>query len=348
MPKIARILTAAASLLLLALFVFPLWSIQLLAPQYPEGLGMYIRINTIVGATEFDLAKINSLNHYIGMRPIEPAVIPELRFMPWIVGALVITGLAVAAWGRRGALKAWLFAFALIGVAGLADFYRWSYDYGHNLDMETAIIKVPGMSYQPPMLGTKQLLNFHATSWPALGGILAGVAFVLGAAALVVTSRSARRRTVAAATAALAACGTADPHMAYDGSESCDFCRMAITDARFGAQLVTTTGKTYRFDSVECLASYYAQTREGGTVRSLWVSNFANPGSFVPAEDARFVRARGPEGSPMGLGLAAFGAAPDDTVLRREYGELLDWSDVLALVEQERGSDTRTADVAAR
>jgi copper chaperone NosL len=346
MPKIARILTAAASLLLLALFVFPLWSIQLEAPQYPEGLGMFIRINTIVGATEFDLDKINNLNHYIGMRPIDPAMIPELRFMPFLVGALVIAGLAVAAWGRRRALRAWLFAFALVGVAGLADFYRWSYDYGHNLDAETAIIKVPGMSYQPPMLGTKQLLNFRATSWPALGGILAGVSFLLGAVALVATSRATRRGTVVAA-AALAACGTADPHMAYDGSESCDFCRMAITDPRFGAQLVTTTGKTYRFDSVECLASYYAQAAPGD-VRALWVSDFAHPGSFVSAQEARFVRARGPQGSPMGLGLAAFGATSDDAQLRREYGELLDWSDVRALVERERIPDARTADVAAR
>ena len=59
--------------------------------------------------------------------------------------------------------------FAAGALAGLADFYRWGYDYGHNLDPE-AIIKIPGMSYQPPLIGTKQLLNFQATSWPASGG----------------------------------------------------------------------------------------------------------------------------------------------------------------------------------
>ena len=156
-----------AAVVLLSAMLFPLWSIHLTAPQYPEGIGMYIRANTIVGWTEFDLAKINNLNHYIGMRPIEPEAIPELRFMPWLFAALAAAGLAVAAVGRRRALLAWLVAFAALGVLGLADFYRWAYDYGHNLDAETAIITIPGMSYQPPLIGTKQLLNFTATSLPA-------------------------------------------------------------------------------------------------------------------------------------------------------------------------------------
>ena len=54
--------------------------------------------------------------------------------------------------------------------AGLYDYWRWGYDYGHNLDARTAIIKIPGMTYQPPLIGSKQLLNFTATSWPASGG----------------------------------------------------------------------------------------------------------------------------------------------------------------------------------
>ena len=68
---------------------------------------------------------------------------------------------------------------ALDPVAGLADFYKWSYDYGHNLSPE-AILKIPGMTYQPPLIGSKQLLNFHATSWPASGGwvLIAAVTLV--------------------------------------------------------------------------------------------------------------------------------------------------------------------------
>jgi copper chaperone NosL len=124
--------------------------------------------------------------------------------------------------------------------------------------------------------------------------------------------------------------------MAYDGSESCDYCRMAITDARYGTQLVTTTGKTLRFDSIECLASYYAGARDAGTVASVWVSDAAHPGAFVASGIARFVRRVGSTGSPMGLGFTAFGPEADDAALRREFGELMTWTEVVVLVQAER------------
>ena len=190
MSKLARILVATASVLLSGLFVLPIWSIGLVAPQYPEGLGMVIRINTVTGARPTDLANINELNHYIGMKIIDPAAIPELRFMPWIVGALVVLGLVAAFSGRRGLTWTWLSGIGLFAVAGLADFWRWTYDFGHNLDTEHAIIKVPGMVYQPPIIGSKQILNFTATSWPALGTWLAALAVVLGLVALYVTRKS--------------------------------------------------------------------------------------------------------------------------------------------------------------
>jgi hypothetical protein len=192
MTRLSRLLVGAAALLLLAVYAFPLWHVRLVAPQYPEGLGMYIHVNTVRGATETDLENINNLNHYIGMHRIEPDAIPELRFMPWIVGALVVGGALVALAGKRKPLFVWFGAFLALGVVGLADFWRWEYDYGHNLDDATAIIKIPGMSYQPPLIGSKQLLNFTATSWPAAAGIAVGAAFLLGACALWLTLRARR------------------------------------------------------------------------------------------------------------------------------------------------------------
>ena len=67
MTRMSRVLTGVAALLLLVLFVTPLWRIDLLAPQYPEGLGMLIRVNTVTGVKPNDLENINGLNHYIGM-----------------------------------------------------------------------------------------------------------------------------------------------------------------------------------------------------------------------------------------------------------------------------------------
>jgi hypothetical protein len=183
MHRSSRVILAVAALLLGALYLLPLWRIDLVAPQYPEGLGLRILVDGIVGRSENDLNSINNLNHYIGMQRIEPDAIPELRYMPWIVAGLIALGLAAAAIGRRSVLYAWIIALVTSATAGLVDFWRWGYDYGHNLDPEAAI-QVPGMSYQPPLIGPKTLLNFRADSWPDLGGLVAFavVAIALGVA----------------------------------------------------------------------------------------------------------------------------------------------------------------------
>ncbi len=189
MSKTPRILVMLASVVMMGVYLFPLWSVRLTAPQYPEGLGMQIRINTVEGATENDLNNINNLNHYIGMKRIEPEAIPELRIMPWIVAVIIVTGLATAALAKRQLLYAWTAGFLAIAIIGLIDFWKWEYDYGHHLDNEHAILKIPGMTYQPPLIGAKQLLNFRAVSLPSLGGILVGVAMALALTAVVLAWR---------------------------------------------------------------------------------------------------------------------------------------------------------------
>ncbi len=193
MSTSSRIVLAIAALLLSLTYFLPLWQISLEAPQYPEGLGMEIWINQMRGQNPGDLNKINNLNHYIGMKTIHPESIRELTIMPWIMRGIMLFGLAVAATGKRRLLLIWLLLFGLMSVAGLVDFYLWGYDYGHNLDMENAIIKVPGMTYQPPVIGSKQLLNFTAHSWPGPAGWVAVAAFLCSAAVYVYENRKAKQ-----------------------------------------------------------------------------------------------------------------------------------------------------------
>jgi copper chaperone NosL len=287
MSRPARSMVLLAVLLLGALYVTPIWSVRLVAPQYPEGIGMVIRLNTIEGMKEHDLKNINSLNHYIGMKAIEPAAIPELKYMPWIVAGLIASGLLLTALGSRRLLLGWVVAFGLLGAAGLYDFWRWSYDYGHNLDVENAIIVVPGMSYQPPLFGTKQLLNFTATSLPHVGGVLAGVAFAAAAAALFLSYRGRRNRAgVAGIALVAAACAGGTPVIAY-GAAACVECRMLVIDSRFAAAVVTSSGKTLSFDSVDCLLEYLDANTQVG-VGAVWVSD-ADSRTLIEAERAAFV-----------------------------------------------------------
>jgi copper chaperone NosL len=191
-PRISRWLTAAGATVLLAALALPLWHIRLIAPQYPEGLGLVIRVNTVTGASPTDLDNINALNHYIGMKPIVPEAIPVLHVMPVAVAGLVILGLLAAWSGRRAAIVGWLATFLVLALAGLVEFWWWTYDYGHHLDTVKAIIKIPGMTYQPPLIGSRQLLNFTATAWPGAGAWVAVLAFGLGAAAVAIAVRQAR------------------------------------------------------------------------------------------------------------------------------------------------------------
>lgn len=165
MTVLSRLTLAILAAGMLLAYIFPLWNIWLDAPQYPEGLGLQIWLNQITG----DLNTINSLNHYIGMKNIEPEAFKELVYMPYIIGGLIALGLIAAASGKRYML--YLFAVVIVttGIIGTIDFYLWEYDYGHNLDPRAAI-NIPGMTYQPPLIGSKDLLNFTASSWPGVGG----------------------------------------------------------------------------------------------------------------------------------------------------------------------------------
>ncbi|MBU3740787.1 MAG: hypothetical protein FGM24_00715 [Candidatus Kapabacteria bacterium] len=182
MKALHRMLMATAALALLGLFAFPMWSIWLEAPQYPKGseLGIFVHVDKVEGSRPNDLDNINNLNHYIGMKRIEPDAIPELQYMPMVVIALVGLGLLAAALGRRWVIVVWLMLLVAAGTVGMIDFYQWEYDYGHNLDPH-AIIKIDGMSYQPPLIGSKQLLNFTAHSYPSIGFGFIVLAFALGA-----------------------------------------------------------------------------------------------------------------------------------------------------------------------
>ncbi|MCB0502093.1 MAG: hypothetical protein KDD32_05380 [Bacteroidetes bacterium] len=163
----SRILMIIGALLILALFIFPMWNITLEAPQYPEAIGMDIWVNKITDHNPNDLKNINLMNHYVGMNAI-PEKIPEFEYFPYIVIGMSILGIIFGWIGRRNLFLVWFCMMVILGTLGMYDFYLWEYDYGHNLD-PTAAIKVPGQAYQPPLIGSKVILNFKAISSPMIG-----------------------------------------------------------------------------------------------------------------------------------------------------------------------------------
>lgn len=182
MKSLPRLFAVLAALLIGMLYVFPLWQITLDAPQFPEGVNMYIHIDKIGGDSPGTLQNINILNHYIGMAKIVPESIPELQYFPYVVAGLILFSLVAAMVNKPRLYLTFTIVFAILAVLGIYDFYTWMYEYGHNLE-PTAPIKVPGQSYQPPLLGTKMILNFKVSSFPAVGGISMGIALFSSALA---------------------------------------------------------------------------------------------------------------------------------------------------------------------
>lgn len=179
MKKYSLIAFSLTVLLPLSLFFLPLWLIEMEAPQYPEGLGLYININSVTGINEHGLESVNSLNHYIGMKKIEPNEIDEFKYIPNIIIGMTILGLILLFIKKRSLLFSWLILYCVLGSIGLYDFYLWEKDYGSNLDPK-AIIKAEGVSYQPPFIGKASIMNFNVTSMPAIGGYVLFFALSLG------------------------------------------------------------------------------------------------------------------------------------------------------------------------
>lgn len=182
-PSSRWILLVAALLLIPTLFV-PLWQILLWAPQYPEWLSMKIWIDNITG----DVTTINALNHYVGMKHIELSMFPEFAYMKYLVMGIIAFGILTAALQSIWSLRIYFLLLLAAAAAALYDYYQWAYKYGHELD-PTAPIQVPGMVYQPPLLGTKQLLNFTAYSGPDIGSWFFIVSGVLVFIALFIETR---------------------------------------------------------------------------------------------------------------------------------------------------------------
>jgi copper chaperone NosL len=180
LTMLSKVMLLIAGLLFIGSLFVPMWRIELEAPQYPEGLVLQLHANKIGGDVEI----INGLNHYIGMATLHTENFFEFTVLPYLFGAFAIISLALIFINNRKAVLAFFTFFVLFVILAGIDFYRWNYEYGHNLDPNAAI-KVPGMAYQPPLIGYKQLLNFGAYSIPDIGGwMLTGAGILLFAVAL--------------------------------------------------------------------------------------------------------------------------------------------------------------------
>ena len=105
-----------------------------------------------------------------------PKTIPEFKFFPLVVGVMITLGVLIGLFGNYRLFLVWFILMCLLGAAGMYDFYIWEHNYGHNLNPK-AILQFTNpdgtiMGFQPPLFGSKDILNFKAHSYPRTGAYL--------------------------------------------------------------------------------------------------------------------------------------------------------------------------------
>ncbi len=121
------------------------------------------------------------------------------------------------------------------------------------------------------------------------------------------------------------ACASPAPRALVAGEDSCAYCRMSISDVRFGAQFITAKGVIHTFDSVECLVAFVASLPAATPSTGGYVTDFANTDGLIAAEDAVYLM-DGRIESPMGRRIVSFGPSANPEALVASYGgEVTTW-----------------------
>ncbi|MBK9736341.1 MAG: nitrous oxide reductase accessory protein NosL [Saprospiraceae bacterium] len=309
LSKLSKYLLVLAGICILGALYFPIWRIELDAPQYPEGLSLLIYANRLAGDVEI----INGLNRYIGMKTLHAEEFIEFKVLSYIIGFFGLWALLNAFLNSKRSVLILLICFAIFGALAMYDFWRWEYEYGHNLDPTAAII-VPGMAYQPPLIGFKQLLNFGAFSIPDVGGwlLLTGgvlIALVYGLEAgflnWLIKPRKKKCFYVHDTFIFLvSACEPTGPEPIVLNEDTCSFCKMTISDGHFGAELITEKGRCFKFDDISCLIQYRKQHQEKSSKHN-YVHDYLGKNELIQIETAYFIKG-GDIKSPMAGNTAAF------------------------------------------
>ena len=180
----SRLIIILAAAMLLPSFFTPLWKMTLYSNQFPDGLILNIYTYKLEGGktpNQDDLKEINSLNHYIGMRPLIDTDFTEFKWIPFVIGGTILLALRVIVLGKMSKLVDLFVMFTYFGIFSLWSFYYKMYIYGHELD-PTAAIKVS--PFTPPMFGHQTMANFEVYCYPSTGSYFISAMPVLLLAAM--------------------------------------------------------------------------------------------------------------------------------------------------------------------
>ena len=185
-----RALVLLATLLVIPVYLFPLWQLTMFAPQYPQGLRLNIYSYKLDGGNNGqDVKEVNVLNHYIGMKELTTEAFTEFKWIPFVVGGMALLFLRSAVHGQMHALVDVVVMYVYFALFSLWSFAYKLYSYGHNLDEKAAVKVAP---FMPPIFGYRKIANFEVYSYPGLASYALGGVLVILIGALLLSWRQYR------------------------------------------------------------------------------------------------------------------------------------------------------------
>ncbi|MBU2646235.1 cytochrome C [bacterium] len=154
----------------------PVWRVSLEAPQYPkasfpDGIPVFFHMTDFSGKVN----EMNTINHYIGMDPMEAGAVFLRQIAPFVY--LIFTILLVVYLFYNGPLW-WLLGIipALMPWYYLFFYSKWLYWFGHNMhDFGQFEVK----PFMPTVFGDGKVAQFTTHSYPTVGFYLLLVYFLL-------------------------------------------------------------------------------------------------------------------------------------------------------------------------
>ena len=109
------------------------------------------------------------------------------------------------------------------------------------------------------------------------------------------------------------ACVSNEPKPIKLNVDTCEFCKMTISNGKFGAELLTKKGRYYKFDDLSCMLLY------------------AKDNTLIPAEQSFYLRG-GAINSPMRGNFAAFASDKDQDNFQKQFNaKTLTWEQVFTM-----------------
>ena len=110
------------------------------------------------------------------------------------------------------------------------------------------------------------------------------------------------------------------------GLDACHFCKMTIVDKPFASEIVSTKGKIYKYDAIECMIKN--QELENLNAALFLVYDIEKTTDFIDAEKSYYVVSE-QINSPMGENLGAFQTkTAAQKFVKNNSGKLFNWTQI--------------------